>query len=700
MSLGKKIFHQNPASTGDADAAQGLVLYLDANDEDSIEAGGANTGAGSGTWFDIAGHDLNVPLADKASNLQLHLNASDATSYNGSGTTWTDISGNSRNATINGGVESTYTTGIRGSFDLVQNSGDYFEIPHHNDISPSSNGITFESWVTPDNVNATNNIFYIGNDLGFGEFSGGTNSATAFISTMTSSAYVNNVSTGNVITAGKLHHIVFTMSNVTNPVVNIYVDGTLQITNTGSGTVIDTNANLKIGRYSTGNANDFDGKIHAVRVYNTVLTASEIAQNFRAGNFLSYSSIYSTDLVTNLDAANYTSGNWADSVGSNDGTLNNMTAGDNFDKELGNYFELNGSNEYISIGATGTLDTGNVKTFEIWFQSDESSAGHILTRSESSSSFNQRAYAFRVNGGNFDAFFYSGNSNKFSAGGDAFAVTIGEWTHAAVTIAGTTSGSAVKVYKNGIVAASGTLSGDVGTDSSFLTDIGRRNFSSADYFNGKIGAVKFHSSELTSAQVAQNYLATKNDYPNGINFTINNAVFNTSGYFVFNGTNTNCSTTGAPSALINATGFTVSAWFWRTNGETGAHTIVGQSHDNGNSGQNWILQVVSNTVYFHLYGTDNYAGVSDIISHETWTHLAGVVEADGVKRIYKNGVVQLSTSAGYSADTVSTYNTFVGNLGAINWHHGRIGAVKYYKKPLTADELLADFNATKGTYGL
>ena len=98
MSLGKKIFHQ--AAAGEADAPQGLVLHLDANDEDSIESGGANTGAGSGTWFDIAGHDLNVPLIDKASNLQLHLNASDPTSYSGSGATWTDISGNGRHGTI------------------------------------------------------------------------------------------------------------------------------------------------------------------------------------------------------------------------------------------------------------------------------------------------------------------------------------------------------------------------------------------------------------------------------------------------------------------------------------------------------------------------------------------------------------------------------------------------------------------------
>ena len=128
MSLGKKFFHQNPADSsgsGAASAQEGLILHLDANDEDSIESGGANVGNGSGTWFDIANYDLVTPLADKASNLQLHLNASDTTSYNGSGTTWTDISQNTNNATkVNG---PTYGSDVRGYFDM-DGSDDIFEI--------------------------------------------------------------------------------------------------------------------------------------------------------------------------------------------------------------------------------------------------------------------------------------------------------------------------------------------------------------------------------------------------------------------------------------------------------------------------------------------------------------------------------------------------------------------------------------------
>jgi len=150
MSLGKKLFHQDVASSAaDADATQGLVLHLDANDEDSIESGGANTGAGSGTWFDIANHDLVTPLADKASNLQFHLNFSDTGSYAGTGTTFNDISGNSVSITTANVAESDFASDVRGYFSINSStSGERWTIPHSNDTHlTSTNGFTYEFWL-------------------------------------------------------------------------------------------------------------------------------------------------------------------------------------------------------------------------------------------------------------------------------------------------------------------------------------------------------------------------------------------------------------------------------------------------------------------------------------------------------------------------------------------------------------------------
>ena len=161
MALDQKFFKKSTTAAGTVDQEQGLSIYVDANDVDSYDGDGS-------IWYDINGHDVNIPLADKASNLQLHLNASDTTSYSGSGTTWTDISGNDRHGTINGGVESTYAIDVRGSFDFAEGTGDYVNVTHHADIKPSSNGVTYEFWITPEEISGTDTYLYTGSTSGYG----------------------------------------------------------------------------------------------------------------------------------------------------------------------------------------------------------------------------------------------------------------------------------------------------------------------------------------------------------------------------------------------------------------------------------------------------------------------------------------------------------------------------------------------------
>ena len=63
MALDQKFFKKSTAATGLADQEQGLFIYADANDVDSYDGDGD-------IWYDITKHEVNIPLADKASNLQ------------------------------------------------------------------------------------------------------------------------------------------------------------------------------------------------------------------------------------------------------------------------------------------------------------------------------------------------------------------------------------------------------------------------------------------------------------------------------------------------------------------------------------------------------------------------------------------------------------------------------------------------------
>ena len=90
------------------------------------------------------------------------------------------------------------------------------------------------------------------------------------------------------------------------------------------------------------------------------------------------------------------------------------------------------------------------------------------------------------------------------------------------------------------------------------------------------------------------------------------------------------------------------------------------------------------------------------ISTETWYHLAFV--RDGTTYYYYiNGALDKSKSANSSVCAAANQNAQIGNLWNVNdtysWD-GEIANVKIYNKALTSTEVLQNFNATKGRFGL
>lgn len=102
------------------------------------------------------------------SGLVLCLNAADKNSYPGTGTTWTDLSGNSNNGTLTNGP--TFNSGNGGSivFDGVD---DYGALPNTSTLSAGTGDFTFNIWLYPTSysslyapifVTATTNGIWIG----------------------------------------------------------------------------------------------------------------------------------------------------------------------------------------------------------------------------------------------------------------------------------------------------------------------------------------------------------------------------------------------------------------------------------------------------------------------------------------------------------------------------------------------------------
>jgi hypothetical protein len=159
----------------------------------------------------------------------------------------------------------------------------------------------------------------------------------------------------------------------------------------------------------------------------------------------------------------------------------------------GQALELNGTTDYLQVSprlgdstdfsfAGWVFWNGGAAWQRIFDLGDDTS--HYLFLSPRSGGGSLR---FAINNG--------GGEQQLSAP----ALTMGVWTHLAVTIAGSTG----KLFVNGVpVATNVSMSvnpGDVGTKFNYL---GRSRFSADPLFNGRFDDLRFVSSALTDAQVA------------------------------------------------------------------------------------------------------------------------------------------------------------------------------------------------------
>jgi hypothetical protein len=704
MPTNRRIFSQDAAvSAGDADAAQGLVLHLDANDEDSIESGGANTGNGSGTWFDIANHDLNVPLIDKGTDLVLHLNASDTTSYGGSGTTWTDLSSDGNNGTIDG---ATFGSDTRGYF-TFDGTNDEVEVGADTDLSNNANNFSAEVWFNADSVSGTEYIFYQNNGTAGADhqFIIWRSSSNVFIYVYGSS--VTTLESLGGFTQGEWSHIAFTFdgSNVKG-----YVNGTLKQTTARTDNA-NTSTDGEIYLGSNGTTNFFTGKIAVARYYKTALTDSEIAQNFRADCFLSYSSIYSTDLAIHLDAADDTTVSattWSDKANSNNATIGSSvgfssTLSDYYDKELGNWLVLDGSDDNMTISSNSSFQNATAFSVEMWIEPISIAADEMLSTLYTSGS--DFKWDLRFDTGGVLRWIVGTSSGGGSSNQDLTTtdtLSTGIWQHIVATY--DDSADTMKIYINGLESASestpnqGTRTG--GTDD---IDIGHRLGSFEA--NIKIGQYRLYNRSLNSAQVAQNYLATKNDYPNGINGDIQGATFqggSTPSYFDFNGS-TNY--VDVAYTTLGDRDFTLSMYIEFH--DLSDQNYIWTKYLGNPSGQFGTLvqsQASRSTILWQMFDTSNgtpifLRSLTDL-STGTYYHLSFVYVKETSATIYLNG----------SADGTTSYGTsgpFAQNSAQIRFgryqttspsHDGEIGQIKIFDKALSASEVLAEYNATKTPY--
>ena len=166
---------------------------------------------------------------------------------------------------------------------------------------------------------------------------------------------------------------------------------------------------------------------------------------------------------------------------------------------------------------------------------------------------------------------------------------------------------------------------------------------------------------------------------------------------------------GKSSAMNTGQNFTVSVWMYATLLGSTRTSLVANSY-NYSSGNGWFFCTnaggASNSFFLSI-GNDSPVKVSsaNILTLNTWNYLTAVVRSGGQYiDLYKNGVLISGASTDLGASTI-TYNYanfsigFRDPGGTLDPFKGNIGSTQIYNQALTAADILANYNATKGRYG-
>ena len=208
--------------------------------------------------------------------LVLHLDAAGVKSYPGSGTTWTDLSGNGNDGTLVNGVG--YSSDNKGAL-TFDGTNDYITIPNSSSVQLSNNSpFSISYFINLNRVDGTYMapIMKGGFTSSYGHLIGSTN---YFL------VYTDNDSSNELFIQNMLNDYVNTWVNITQTYdgdkIYVYRNGVLYATS-GTGRTLTTNTStLYIG--INGGSNYFlDGDISNMMLYNRELTADEIKQNFEA----------------------------------------------------------------------------------------------------------------------------------------------------------------------------------------------------------------------------------------------------------------------------------------------------------------------------------------------------------------------------------------------------------------------------------
>lgn len=408
----------------------------------------------------------------------------------------TDSSGQGNNGALtnfNGDATDGYVDGKFGKGLLMDGSNDY--LTAGDVLDPGINDFSVSVWVKP----ASTALKYIyvkgleGGGPGHAGFDMYIASGAVFTEFSDGSAQGITASTPNgTLEVDKWYNLVATYSRSGNMVT--YINGVQKssISISSQNGNSDTNKPLAIGTFANLNAYFFDGVIDDVRVYNRILSGSEITQ------------LYQGSQPTNCDQTclgwwklDETSGTTAtDNSGhGNNGTYTNGPAL-NLEGVFGSGVAFDGSNDGVSIPDSPSLNVGSGDlTLSAWIKISSMTNQY---QSVIVKGLGNRAYSLAINSGAANIVFTQG----FSAATMLLTQNLvtNTWYHLAITRDATTS----VLYLNGVQQSTTAVVSRPDTSETLEIGTGGAGFG---YFSGNIDDARVYNRALQPYEIYEMYSA-------------------------------------------------------------------------------------------------------------------------------------------------------------------------------------------------
>jgi len=190
------------------------------------------------------------------------------------------------------------------------------------------------------------------------------------------------------------------------------------------------------------------------------------------------------------------------------------------------------------------------------------------------------------------------------------------------------------------------------------------------------------------------------DLTNQNTITATSLTYASDGTFSFNGSSNymDCGNASAISSITGTSNVTVEAWVNLSGyGSTSGYGVI--THKGFPWA--WLLENPSNTmrIRFSLSSSGDVF-CADTATHalNTWYHFVGTYDGSDM-RFYRNGQLR-NTVAGSGTLGGSGQNMVIGNYGGAYYSQGLIPVVRIYNRTLSASEILQNFNAQRGIYGI